>query len=169
MLCFIFSIQAVAAADADNTNSTALQTTDADNVVEQSNNLSSLTLPANDEVLGEGEGSFTQLQNDISGQTEVTLTRNYTYVDSDSGLEGGITLSGNIKITGNNVVIDASHKARIFNIASGATVTLQGITFINGNSDGNGGAIASQGMLSVDNCKFIDNTASFKGGAIAFD
>ena len=114
MLCFIFSIQAVAAADVDNTNSTALQTTDADNVVEQSNNLSSLTLPANDEVLSEGEGSFTQLQNDISGQ-EVTLTRNYTYVDSDSGLEGGITLSGNIKITGNNVVIDASHKARIFN------------------------------------------------------
>ena len=56
MLCFIFSIQAVAAADVDNTNSTALQTTDADNIVEQSNNLSSLTLPANDELLGAGEG-----------------------------------------------------------------------------------------------------------------
>ncbi|WP_406531839.1 hypothetical protein, partial [Methanobrevibacter sp.] len=86
MLCFIFSLQAVAAADvdADDTNGTALQTTDADNIVEQSNNLSSLTLPANNEVLSEGEGSFTQLQTDISGQTEVTLTRNYTYVDSDS-------------------------------------------------------------------------------------
>ena len=34
MLCFIFSIQAVAAADVDNTNSTALQTTDADNIVD---------------------------------------------------------------------------------------------------------------------------------------
>ena len=168
MLCFIFSLQAVTAADVDvdDTNDDALGMADAQDVVDQSNNLSSLTLPANDEVLGEGEGSFTQLQEDISGQTEVTLTKNYTYVDSDSALKGGIPLSGNIKITGNNVVIDASHKARIFNIASGATVTLQGITFINANSDGNGGAIASQGVLSVENCKFINNTAAINGGGI---
>ena len=168
MLCFIFSLHAVAAADVDvdDTDDDALGMADAQDVVEQSNNLSSLTLPANDEVLGEGERSFTQLQEDISGQTEVTLTKNYTYVDSDSALKGGIPLSGNIKITGNNVVIDASHKARIFNIASGATVTLQGITFINANSDGNGGAIASQGVLSVENCKFINNTAAINGGGI---
>ena len=134
MLCFIFSLQAVAAADVDvnDTDETALATTDVD-VVEQSNNLSSLTLPANDEVLSDGEGSFTDLQNDLSGQTEVTLTRNYTYQDSDSSLKGGIPLSGSIKIIGNgNIVIDAKNQARIFNITAGSTVTLQGITFING-------------------------------------
>ena len=51
--------------DADDTNGTALATADADVVVKQSDNLSSLTLPANNEVLGEGEGSFTQLKDEI--------------------------------------------------------------------------------------------------------
>ena len=168
MLCFIFSLQAVAAADvdADDTNGTALATADVEDAVEQSNNLSSLTLPANDNALGEGEGSFTDLQNRISGDT-VTLTENYKYVDSDSDLKGGITLSGTITIDGGgSVEIDASNQARIFNIASGAVVTLKGITFINANSSGNGGAIYSEGTLIVDNCKFIDNTAAINGGAI---
>ena len=62
MLCFIFSLQAVVAADvdADDTNGTALATADTD-VVKQNDNLSSLTLPENDVVLGDGEGSFLSL------------------------------------------------------------------------------------------------------------
>ena len=170
-MCFIFSLHAVVAADvdADDTNGTALATADADVVVKQSDNLSSLTLPANNEVLSAGEGSFTQLAGNLSGQTEVTLTKNYTYVNSDSEYQDGIPITESIKIIGSgNIVIDASHSARIFNIASGATVTLQGITFINGNSNGNGGAIVSQGVLNVTNCKFINNTANSGNGGGVF-
>ena len=156
-------MQAVSSADIDLHDT--LTTSDAD-VLTQSNDLSIQATPESNDVLGANEGSFSDLQNDIPATGTVELTRNYTYVDSDSALKDGIPLSGTITIKGNNVVIDASHNARVFNIASGANVTLQGITFINGNSDGNGGAITSQGMLSVENCKFINNTAAINGGAI---
>ena len=168
IMCFIFSLQALGAADvdADDTNGTALATADA-SVVKQGNDTSSLTLQENTEVLGEDPGSFTDLAGQITG-TDVTLTRNYTYnEDSDSGLTGGIEITQSVTIQGSgNIVIDASHKARVFNIASGATVTLRGITFINGNADGNGGAITSDGVLIIDECTFKDNTATGHGGAV---
>ena len=149
--------------DADDTNGTALATADTD-VVKQNDNLSSLTLPENDVVLGDGEGSFTELANEIQGKTEVQLGKNYKYVDADSAFKGGITLSGTVTIDGGgSVKIDASHQARIFNIAENAHVTLKGITFINGYATGNGGAINSLGVLNVENCKFINNTANFNG------
>ena len=169
IICAIFSLQAVAAAS--DSGST-------DDVVSSSGNVSAYSLPTDtDDQLQGGSGavSFTQLQTDLNeGTGEITLVKNYTYSDSDS-LPDGITIpTGITKITGNGIIIDANHKARVFNITSGHAITITGITFINGYvAEGNGGSINSAGKLTLENCKFINNTASFttddtlgNGGAV---
>ncbi|MBE6500496.1 MAG: hypothetical protein E7Z80_08145, partial [Methanobrevibacter thaueri] len=172
VVCLIFAFQSVGAADvdADGTNSTILKTTD-NNVVNQTNDHSIISVTNGNENLAVGGQSFTQLENDISSGDVITLTDNYTYDSStDSGLVNGIAISRSMTIIGNgNVVIDAGNQARIFNIIGDSKVTLIGITFINGNMDGNGGAITSTATLNITSCKFINNTASGDGGAIYLD
>ena len=168
LIMCVLSIPAIGAAeiDVDDTNNTKLTTTDSD-VVNQGNDLS-LSVSNNDTLLSDVGESFTQLNEDVSGD-DVTLTKNYTYVSSDSAFAGGITLSGTKTINGNgNVVIDASNQARIFKVTAGSTVTFKGITFINANpTQGPGGAIFGTGVVHIENCKFINNTVNnANGGAV---
>ena len=138
--------------DADDTNGTALATADTD-------------------------GSFTSLYDKVKNGGTVTLDNDYKYSSGDEAYKNGINITKNLVLNGNgNIVIDGDKQARIFNIEEGITVTLKGITFKNGNATGNGGAINSLGVLNVENCKFINNTANFldndtpgHGGAIYLD
>ena len=163
LICVIFSLQAVSAADGGS-NST-------DGKVLSVSNVSAYALPSSDtNSLAEvaNADSFSDLQDAVNGVSELTLVKNYTYKSTDTG-NAGILIDHDIVIDGNgNVIIDADHKSRIFNIADGKSVTLKGITFINGNATGNGGSIFSDGKLTLDNCKFINNTASEHGGAVFF-
>ena len=87
----------------------------------------------------------------------------------------GLAIGKNISIVGigDNVVIDANYNGRIFNIGAN-TVTLSNLIFINGNASNadnkRGGALYVDGAyLTIDNCKFINNTVDVKstyGGAI---
>ena len=87
----------------------------------------------------------------------------------------GLTITKNISIVGvgDNVVLDANHAGRIFNI-DGLTVNLSNLIFVNGNAsnatDKRGGALyVKNATLNIDNCKFINNTVDVKstyGGAI---
>ena len=166
-MCFIFSLQAVMAADVqtDDTNDTIL-TTDSVDVVNHDNNDSLLKSIDNDK-LSEGEGSFAELEADVSG-TDVVLTRDYTYAGSDTGNDG-IQLSGTKTIDGEGkVTIDANYKSRIFVIENGATITLKGITFKNAFASGNGGAILANGKLILENCTFIDCSANGGNGGAVF-
>ena len=162
MMCCLFSLQAVAATSDGNSTDSAVLTVDSD--------VSAYSLPNLDNQLRAGSGNagtFSDLQSDIyNGKLE----RNYTYNSSDTGLSNGITISSDLTIDGEGkVTIDAKNQARVFNIASGATVTLKGITFINGNALGNGGSISSSGVLTLIDCKFINNTANGHGGAVYMD
>ena len=165
MICLICSISAVAAADID-TNATQddfVQSTEV-NDVSVNDTLASSNNP---EKLNAADDSFTALQDKISGGGVVDLLHDYNYNSADdSGLAEGIVISKSVEITGNNIVIDAKNHARIFKIMDGCSVTLNGITFKNGNAD-NGGAIYSAGTLTMNNCKFEDNNAT-NGGAIYF-
>lgn len=88
---------------------------------------------------------------------------------------GTIYLTDNIKITepfviknkavidGQGHTIDAQHKTYIFKAR--APLTLKNIILKNGKSD-KGGAIASNGDLTLVNCQFINNAATASGGAI---
>ncbi len=85
--------------------------------------------------------------------------------------EYGIEIDKNITLQGlgdaNDVIIDGNNKNTIILINSVSTVRFLNITFINGNSPDYGGAIHSEnGIVYVDNCNFINNTAKINGGAI---
>ena len=77
-----------------------------------------------------------------------------------------ITIQGKTK---DKVILDAQGLSRIFAISSNRNVTFINITFLNGNAN-MGGAVnngASPGtIMNFINCNFINNTASATGGAI---
>jgi predicted outer membrane repeat protein len=80
-------------------------------------------------------------------------------------------LTRNVTITGpgaNLLTIDGANTVRAFEIASGVTVNLSGVTIANGFDSQNGGAIYlnANATLSVTNSVFANNTAQVHGGAI---
>ena len=170
ILCFIFSVHAVVAidADADKTDDTALATVE--DVVNETNDLQLLAVSDTD-VLSEGEGTFSDLQDLINNNNDRTieLNRNYTFNSgTDRELVNGIVISNNIIIKGNDFTINALSSARIFNI-TGGSVILEGINFVNGGGDAidYGGSIhiTSQGM-TIQNCNFTGFSCTEDGGAI---
>lgn len=78
-----------------------------------------------------------------------------------------ITIDRNMAITGESqagTILNGSN-TWIFHIQSGITVTLQNLTITNGNSTGSFGTIQNEGTLTVENCNFTNNYATW-GGAI---
>ena len=117
-----------------------------------------------------GIGSFTDLQNSIDKTNNggvIVLDKNYAYSANDSNLINGIVIKNkNITIEGNGHSIDGLNSARIFGITS-SNVVLNNLTFVNGMSSSDGGAIlSSEGFISINNCNFTNNTAA-SGGAIS--
>ena len=160
LICVIFSLQAVVAADSGS-NSTDSK------VLSVNNNVSSYALPSVDSngLAAANEASFTDLQDVVNRGGTGFADHNYTQSGTSE-----VTISNNITLDGQGkVIIDAKKQSRIFNIEGKDTaVTLIGITFINGNANGNGGSIVSNGKLTLENCNFINNTASENGGAVFF-
>ena len=146
LICVIFSLQAVVAADSGSNS------TDGE-VLSVDNDVSSFALPSsNTDSLGAAnEKNFNDLQNIVNGDVTNFAKNNYTKADGENEVRitHSITLDGDGK-----VIIDAKKQSRIFNITGEDTVvTLKGITFINGNAAGNGGSIISEGKLTLINCK----------------
>ncbi len=94
-------------------------------------------------------------------------------VDIANGLYTGagntnIVINKNMTITGQSktgTVINGTNTQSIFAISQGVNVIIQNLTIVNGNG-GNGGAIDTEGNLTVINCIFTCNKASNCGGAI---
>ena len=176
IICCIFSLQAVSAADVDlNTTDDTILAVQIDDTVSISNDLSSYSLPEDNSIVrgeNDGAGSFSELQTKIDNDDtgELILDKNYTYDDSsDSGLKNGIVISKDITIVGNGFTIDALSSARIFNITSGSTVILNGINFVNGGgaSVDYGGSIYSSAQgLAIYDCTFDGSYATEDGGAM---
>jgi len=118
-----------------------------------------------------GAGSFRQAISDsssgdtinfnssLNGQT-ITLT------------SGELLVNKNLTITGpgaNQLAINGNAASRVFNISSGITVTIFGLTITNGNAGfGFGGGIYNQGTLTITNCTLSGNSATTGfGGGIA--
>ena len=111
--------------------------------------------------------TFWDLNNAINGNANdtITLDRDYAYNPaSDSAFTEGIVINRPVTINGNGYTINANGKARIFQI-TGNDVVLENITFINGHTTGNGGAIRFTSSCTVTNCNFTNNSAQY-GGAI---
>ena len=84
-----------------------------------------------------------------------------------------IMITKDINLQGNgdprDIIIDGEQKGSIFLIRSDAVhASFKNITFINANVSGFGGAISMEtGHVYVDNCQFINNTASVNAGGIS--
>lgn len=83
--------------------------------------------------------------------------------------ENNLNITKSLEIVGEgNVVIDAENSSRIFTINTGTsdTVLLSGITFANGRAYQGGAIFVRNAVTTIDNSKFINNTALTEGGAI---
>ena len=95
IVCCLFSLQAVAAESDGNSTDSVVLTTDS--------NVSAYSLPNTDDPLmaGNDAGTFEDLQNDLSLGGDIVLTKNYTFVSTDSGLANGISVPNTVNsITG---------------------------------------------------------------------
>lgn len=87
-----------------------------------------------------------------------------------TGLE--LQVFGDLSITGPGdtlLTIDANNASRVFNITSGALVTLTGFTITGGlasSSGDHGGGIISLGTLTLSNMLITGNAATDRGGGI---
>lgn len=165
----LLAISAVSAVE----NTTDIATVDLDmsgNEIQAYSNDDAVKQVNDREIVGKTDnGTFSDLQTKIDAVGVggvVNLENNYAYDDSFSN--NGIIITNPITINGNGFTINGMGQSRIFNITSLNNVILNNITFMNGNSN-LGGAIILNGDVSgivIDNCKFINNTATQNGGAI---
>src|SRR5262249_62284660 len=86
---------------------------------------------------------------------------------------GELLIKHNLTVSGPGadvLTISGSKLSRVFDVAKNETVTLSGLTIIEGSAagtgtPGHGGAIENSGTLTVNGCTLSDNTA-FVGGGI---
>ncbi|MCI7291995.1 MAG: hypothetical protein MR504_07370 [Methanobrevibacter woesei] len=112
---------------------------------------------------------FTHLENAINVvDDELVLDSDVTMTDDEADkYKDGITINKDITIDAKGHTIDARELGRIFNIANGATLTLNNAVIINGRAD-QGGAIFNDGALNINNSVLINGRAD-QGGAIFND
>ncbi|WP_405284380.1 right-handed parallel beta-helix repeat-containing protein [Methanobrevibacter sp.] len=116
--------------------------------------------------------TFLDLNRTINGNKNDTiiLDRDYTYNQTtDYNLKDGIIISHKVTIIGNGHTINATGKARIFQIKSD-NVTIQKTTFTNATAN-IGGAIYLENSANckVADCIFTNNSAQKFGGAIHWE
>ena len=87
----------------------------------------------------------------------------------DLAATGDFDITGDLRIFGAGAartIVDAGQLDRLFDIASGATVTLSDMTIQNGSS-GLGGAIRNQGTLILERVIIAGNSSTGDGGGIS--
>uniref|UniRef100_UPI00388FE090 hypothetical protein n=1 Tax=Methanobrevibacter sp. TaxID=66852 RepID=UPI00388FE090 len=152
LMCFL----TINAAFANEVNGT---TTSSDNLTQEITDVT-------DDMVLQGSKSFKDLSNDLANchDSEFNVTSDYQYSFLDLGYSDGIAIKRDITINGNGHTIDGNKQAKMFYITDdNLNVIIKDLTFINGETSENGGAIS--GKCTVINCTFIYNTA-FNGGAL---
>jgi predicted outer membrane repeat protein len=120
-----------------------------------------------------GAGSLRQAivdSNNTAGPNEI---------DFAASLSGTITLTSGELLIANNAVtilgpgqdslsVSGNGNSRVFEVASGVTASLSGITVAGGTAD-NGGGISNHGAVTINACTVSGNRATNQGGAIFDD
>ena len=134
-----------------------------ENSILTQNDDETLSAESDSQTLGAGEGTYSDLRNDIANGGSLTKS-NYTYTDGD-GDTIEIT-TPNMTINGNGAVIDmAGAGIRAFYV-SASGITIKNLTIKNANYNADkGGAIYFSSSGTVENCNFSGN-AGKKGGVI---
>ena len=177
---FLFSIASVSASDVNDTviafedtsqNELSdcneivtdnLKASEENNILEQTDSDKAVSAESDSEILGESEGNYTDLRNDIANGG--SLTKSIYYYHDGDGETIGITTNFMV-IDGNGAVIDMSGSNKRAFYVSASHVTIKNLTIKNANYGGDGGAIYFGAYGTVLNCNFANNTAS-RGGAV---
>ena len=114
--------------------------------------------------LPDNNSTFDDLKELISeNDSEIILDSDFI-CDNPESTDGIEITQDNLVIDGNDHIINANGKSRIFNIM-GDNVTLKNIKFMNGFSNDGGAIINNSRNLALENCKFNFNCA-VTGGAV---
>ncbi|WP_462315591.1 C1 family peptidase [Methanobrevibacter sp.] len=167
MLVLIMSVGAVCAAEniTDNAigdDSKELLTTVQEDIT--TDDSSDILKTTQNDIYTTGEGSFTNLTDEINDKTSFNLERNYKFNNETDDSKGIVISKDNFVLNGDGHTIDANNQSRIFNITAN-NVTLSNLILTGGNAD-KGGAIYATGSLTLNNVTFADNYASKQGGAV---
>ena len=171
---FICTVSATCAADANETTiatqeDNQMELTLTEDEIQTNENDNMLTQTEDAEILTSGEGSYSDLRNDINSGGNLTKSH-YRYNAGDGDT---IEINTPCVINGNGAVIDmAGSNIRTFYV-SASGVTIKNLTIINANYNGAGGAIYFSGSGTVANCNFTNNKATGTyyydgGGAVYF-
>jgi Bacterial Ig domain/Calx-beta domain len=82
---------------------------------------------------------------------------------------GELAVARNVTInnnSGENITVSGGGLGRVFNINSGKTVAIVGLTISGGGAVSNGGGVINAGTLTIVNSTLTGNTATSDGGAI---
>ena len=150
----ILGISAASAADIDDTSDSdvlSVEEAAVDEVVSADAVDEVQTATEDAEVLSaDGDGNFTELQTSVNTGM-VMMNKDYTRVEG----ENDISITKDVTILGNNHKIDANNLGGIFRINSGYTLTLIGVTLINGNSEYGGAIYNDGGSATIVNSYFL--------------
>lgn len=158
MLVLIMSVGAVCAADTLSDDTTGGGSSD--------------TLAAAPEnVYAVGDGSFSDLKNEIGNATDVLdLSRDYVFNNGTDESKGITITDQNLTINGNGHKIDANNMSRIF-IFDGGNVILNNLTLINANRDlgsvfgiSNGACVTTKDV-TIKDCVADTGVIYIQGGA----
>ena len=108
------------------------------------------------ELVDAHDGDTIQFDPALNGQT-ITLTQ------GELGIDQNITISGpGATVLAVSRAPNAAFLFRIFDIMSGHTAVIEGLTISGGQGDGAAGGIANAGMLTLNNC-IVRNNVAFRG------
>jgi CSLREA domain-containing protein len=119
-----------------------------------------------------GAGSFRQAIADAATQGDVVVFSADSFNTPQTILltSGEISISPGAGFTVNGkgadkLTIDGNNKSNIFSVGTGATVSISGITMVNGNNaNSGGGAINNKGSLVINNSVVKNNKTTFGSG-----
>jgi CSLREA domain-containing protein len=113
---------------------------------------------------------------DVNSQTGSAACNNVANADTITFSAGGtISLTAQLDITGSvaiqgpatGITLDGQSAVRLLQIGGGTQVSIDGLSFANGNTATSGGGILNKGTLTVTNATFTGNNASQGGGGLS--
>ena len=169
MLVLIMSVGAVCAAEnitddaMGDDSKEILETVQEDITTDDSSDILKTT---QNDIYTTGEGSFTNLTDEIKEKTSYDLTRNYKFNEETDSARGIIINTTNFVLNGNGFTIDANNQARAFAVTA-ENVTINNLTIINAKINQGSAILVDIGYsLTTNNVNIVNCTGTGKNGVI---